>query len=109
SVKPEAGAQGLESPTEYGAMVALTRHRLEGLRDEPPARRARLLEVAAFYRWVLERMPAFAAEWIAHRDALPASGELPGATGLSRAGAFVSAPDRRYDCDRPRRRDHRPA
>src|SRR5262245_7248486 len=84
SINPDAGAQGLESPAEYGAMAALARHGLDVLRDEPPARRARLLEVAAFYDWLLQRMPALAAEWNAHRDSLRASGELP---ELSRTGA----------------------
>jgi hypothetical protein len=92
SINPEAGAQGLESPAEYGAMVALARHGLEVLRDEPPTRRARLLEVAVFYDWLLERMPALAAEWNAHRDALRASGDLFNASELSRPGAATSNP-----------------
>jgi DNA-binding MarR family transcriptional regulator len=76
-VNPEAGAQGLESPAEFGAMVALARHGLDVLRDESPARRARLLELAAFYEWLLRRMPALAAEWKEHREELRAAGELP--------------------------------
>jgi hypothetical protein len=91
SINPDAGAQGLESPAEYGAMAALARHGLAVLRDEPPARRARLLEVAAFSDWLLARMPALAAEWNAHRDALRASGELPD-PGLPRSGAILFDP-----------------
>jgi DNA-binding MarR family transcriptional regulator len=77
AVNPEAGAQGLDSRAEFAAMAALARQGLEVLDGEPPARRARLLEVATFHTWLLERMPALAAEWNAHRDALRASGELP--------------------------------
>lgn len=77
SMSPEAGAQGLESPGEYGAMAALGRHGLEVLRDAPPERRARLLELVAFYDWLSTRMADLAAEWRAHRDALRASGDLP--------------------------------
>ena len=74
---PDAAVQGLESSAEYGALLALARRGLELLRDAPAARRARLLETAAFYEFLLERMPAMAAEWRARRDALRASGELP--------------------------------
>jgi DNA-binding MarR family transcriptional regulator len=77
-VNPEAGAQGLESPAEFGAMAALARHGLMVLRDEPLERRARLLELAAFYDWLLQRMPALAQEWREHREALRAAGQLPG-------------------------------
>lgn len=77
SINPEAGAQGIESPAEFGAMAALVRHGLEVLADAPPERRARLLEVRAFYDWLIERMPAIAAEWKARREELRASGELP--------------------------------
>jgi hypothetical protein len=79
SFHPDAGVRGLESPVEYGAMLALARHGLEVLRDAPPARRARLLGAVAFYEFLLERMPVLADEWRAHRDALQASGDLPGA------------------------------
>jgi DNA-binding MarR family transcriptional regulator len=84
SFHPEAAERGLESPAEYGAMLALARHGLEVLRDAPPARRARLLGTAAFYEFLLERMPALAAEWRAHRDALRAAGELPDPRGDER-------------------------
>jgi DNA-binding MarR family transcriptional regulator len=80
SFHPEAAERGLEATEEYGAMMALAREGLEVLRDAPPARRARLLGAVAFYEFLLERMPALAAEWRARRDALHASGELPDPT-----------------------------
>jgi DNA-binding MarR family transcriptional regulator len=77
SFHPEAAVRALEAPGEYAAMLALLRHGLEVLRDAPTARRARLLEAAAFYEFLIERMPDLAAEWRTRRDALYASGELP--------------------------------
>jgi MarR family len=77
SFHPDADVRSLESPVEYGAMLALARHGLEVLRDAPPARRARLLGAVAFYEFLLERMPALADEWRVRREALQASGELP--------------------------------
>jgi hypothetical protein len=70
----------MESPEEYGGMMALAREGLEVLRDAPAARRGRLLETVAFYEFLLERMPVLAAEWRDRRDALRASGELPDPT-----------------------------
>ena len=61
-------------------MLGLARDGLDVLRDAPPARRARLLGAVAFYEFLIERMPAVAAEWRARRDALTASGELPDPT-----------------------------
>jgi DNA-binding Lrp family transcriptional regulator len=80
SFHPDAAIRSLESPEEYGTMLALARHGLEVLRDAPPARRARLLGAVAFYEFLLERMPALADEWRARRGALQASGELPDPT-----------------------------
>ncbi len=77
SFHPDADVRALEAPDEYRAMLALARHGLELLRDAPPARRARLLGAAAFYEFLLERMPALADEWRARRAALFASGALP--------------------------------
>lgn len=74
---PAAGEQALDAPEEYRAMRDLARHGLELLGDAPPARRARLLETVALHDFLLERMPALAAEWRRHRDKLRASGELP--------------------------------
>jgi hypothetical protein len=76
-VNPRIWLQGFDSPTEYVALAALVRYGLEALGDAPPARRARLLEAAAFADFLVERMPALGAEWRARRDALRASGELP--------------------------------
>ncbi len=80
SFHPEAALRAIESADEYGAMLALARRGLEVLRGSPAARRARLLEAVAFYEFLLERMPALADEWLARRDALRASGDLPGPT-----------------------------
>jgi hypothetical protein len=80
SFHPDAVVRSLEAPSEYGALLGLARHGLEVLRDAPPARRARLLEAAALYEFLLERMPALANEWRARRDSLLASGELPDPT-----------------------------
>jgi DNA-binding MarR family transcriptional regulator len=77
SFHPDAAVRALESPGEYEAVLALARHGLELLGDAPPARRERLLEMAAFYEFLLERMPALADEWRTRRDALAASGALP--------------------------------
>jgi hypothetical protein len=71
-LNPDLGAQGLEDPAEHGAMLALARHGLEVLRDAPPTRRHRLLEIVAFYEWLQERMPALAAEWRARQQELRA-------------------------------------
>jgi DNA-binding MarR family transcriptional regulator len=70
-------AQSLEAPAEYGALAALARHGLEVLRDAPPARKVRLLEMVAFSEFLLDRMPVLADEWRARREQLRASGELP--------------------------------
>jgi DNA-binding MarR family transcriptional regulator len=76
SANPAAAEQGLD-PSEYAGYVALASQGLELLADAPPARRRRLLELAAFHDFLIERLPPLAAEWQAHRDALIASGELP--------------------------------
>src|SRR5918998_990329 len=57
-----AVGSAIVSLEDYGAMMALAREGLEVLGDAPPARRARLLETVAFYEFLLERMPAVAAE-----------------------------------------------
>jgi DNA-binding MarR family transcriptional regulator len=77
SLNPNAAEQSIDSPTEYAAYRALANRGLEILADAPPARRRRLLEFAAFNEFLVDRLPALAAEWRAHRDALIASGELP--------------------------------
>lgn len=55
----------------------LAREGLRLLADASPERRARLLEWAAFADFLVERMPVLEQEWIAHREALRAAGELP--------------------------------
>jgi DNA-binding MarR family transcriptional regulator len=77
SIDPAAGEKGLDSPAEYAAYRALATRGCEVLADARPARRRRLLELAAFHDFLIERLPALAAEWRAHRQALLASGELP--------------------------------
>ena len=69
--------QALESPAEYGALAALARHGLDVLKDAPLERRARLLELAAFAEFLLERLPALADEWRARRQAMRESGARP--------------------------------
>jgi len=77
TLHPALWQQSFDSPVEYAAIGALARHGLEALGDEPPARRGRLLEMAAYSDFLMERMPPLGAEWRARRDALRASGELP--------------------------------
>src|SRR3954454_16264803 len=70
-------AQALDNTAEYGALRELARQGLELLRDEPPARRARLEEMAAFNDFLLERLPELAPECRERREALRAAGKLP--------------------------------
>jgi DNA-binding MarR family transcriptional regulator len=77
SYQLSAPEQILEAAAEYGALHALTQDGLDLLNDEPQERRRRLVEAAAFYAFMLERMPMVAAEWREHRDRLRASGDLP--------------------------------
>jgi hypothetical protein len=70
------GVQSLDDTAEYAALRELARQGLELLRDEPPARRARLEEMAAFTDFLLEALPRLAQEWRERRDALRAAGEL---------------------------------
>jgi len=63
--------------TEQREAGELAREGLRLLADAPPERRARLLEWAAFADFLVERMPVLEQEWIAHREALRAAGELP--------------------------------
>jgi DNA-binding MarR family transcriptional regulator len=63
--------------TEYQQQGDLAREGLAVLTDAPPERRARLLWYAAFADFLVARMPLLEKDWIAHREALRASGELP--------------------------------
>jgi len=63
--------------SEQREAAELAREGLRLLADAPPERRAILLEWAAFADFLAERMPLLEQEWIAHREALRAAGELP--------------------------------
>jgi hypothetical protein len=78
AMHPEIWVRSIDNPQEYVLIAEMARRGLGILGDAPPSRRARLLETAAFAEFLLERMPALAAEWRAHLQALRASGELPG-------------------------------
>jgi DNA-binding MarR family transcriptional regulator len=62
---------------EYREMAELAREGLRLLADAPPARRAILLEYAAFADFLVTRIPLLEQEWVAQREALRAAGELP--------------------------------
>lgn len=72
-----AQARGFDV-TEYQQLGDLAREGLHVVRDAPPERRAMLLELEAFANWLVDRTRQLQHEWEAHRDALRASGELPG-------------------------------
>lgn len=74
---PAAGVSSLESSAEYAAQAALARDGLALLEGASMERRGRLLELAAFADFLIERMPDIAREWRERRDALRAAGELP--------------------------------
>ena len=71
-----AQAQGFDI-SEFQELGDLAREGLEVLSDAPPARRADLLELAAFAEFLVEGTQALRQEWEARREALRASGELP--------------------------------
>ena len=62
---------------EYQEQGDLAREGLALLADEPPERRAVLLEWAAFADFLVARLPELEKDWKAHREALRAAGELP--------------------------------
>jgi hypothetical protein len=64
--------------TEYQQLGDLAREGLIVLKDAPPERRVDLQEMAAFADFLVDRTRALRHEWEAHRDALRASGGLPG-------------------------------
>jgi DNA-binding MarR family transcriptional regulator len=64
--------------SEYREQGELAREGLRVIADAPPARRAALLEWAAFADFLVERLPLLEKDWKAHREALRAAGELPG-------------------------------
>ena len=63
--------------TEYKEQGDLAREGLALLSAESPERRAVLLEWAAFSDFLVARLPVLEQEWVAHRDALRAAGDLP--------------------------------
>jgi len=63
--------------TEYREQGELAREGLQLLADTPPARRAVLLEWAAFADFLVERLPVLEVEWKQRREALRDAGELP--------------------------------
>jgi DNA-binding transcriptional ArsR family regulator len=65
-------------PAEYQEQADLAREGLAILADAPPQRRVVLLQVAAFADWLTSQIPEWEKDWLAHRDALHAAGELPG-------------------------------
>jgi DNA-binding MarR family transcriptional regulator len=73
-----AQAMGFEDVSEFREQGELAREGLQAIADAPPARRAVLLEWAAFADFLVDRLPALAQDWKKHREALRAAGELPG-------------------------------
>ena len=63
--------------SEYQEQADLAREGLLLLADEPPERRALLLEWAAFADFLVARLPLLEQEWIARRTELVVAGELP--------------------------------
>jgi hypothetical protein len=63
--------------TEYQEQGDLAREGLALLAGAPPARKAVLLGWAAFADFLVARLPQLEQDWIAHREALRAAGELP--------------------------------
>jgi DNA-binding MarR family transcriptional regulator len=64
--------------SEYQEQAALAREGLDLLAGAPPARRAVVMEWAAFADFLVERLPVLEQEWKARREALRAAGDLPG-------------------------------
>src|SRR5258706_15340973 len=60
--------------TEYQEQGDLAREGLALLADEPPERRAVLLEWAAFADFLVARLPELEKDWKAHRESLRAAG-----------------------------------
>lgn len=61
-------------PSEFREQADLVREGLLLLAEEPPERKALLLEWAAFAEFLVERMPLLEQEWIARREAIRATG-----------------------------------
>lgn len=76
AMNPRTWEASLASP-EFSELAELANEGLTALEGDSSTRSARLREMAAFGEFLRDRLPELAAEWIAHRDALRASGELP--------------------------------
>ena len=63
--------------SEYREQAELAQEGLRLLADASPERQAIVREWAAFADFLVERMPVWEQEWIAHRDALRVAGRLP--------------------------------
>ena len=63
--------------SEYQEQGDLAREGLALLADEPPERRAVLLEWAAFADFLVARLPELEKAWKTHRESLRAAGEIP--------------------------------
>jgi hypothetical protein len=74
---PDFAMLAVESTDEYAALAALARQGLELLGGAPRERKGRLVELVAFTEFLVERMPALAAEWRRRRDALRAGESQP--------------------------------
>lgn len=72
--------------SEYEEQGELAREGLRLLADAQPDRRATLLEWVALADFLVERLPMLEKEWKERRDALQATGRLPGAPGPHREG-----------------------
>ena len=62
--------------SEYKEQAELAREGLLLLADEPPERKALLLEWAAFADFLVEQIPLLEQAWLAHRGKLADAGEL---------------------------------
>ena len=63
--------------SEYQEQVDLTQEGLDMLANAPIERRAVLLEHNAFAKFLVQHLPLMEQEWLKHREALRAAGELP--------------------------------
>ena len=71
------GSDSVGRVDEYETLAAFARDGLELLAGAPERQRARLLELAAFSDFLIERLPRLADEWRERRDELRAAGALP--------------------------------